>query len=290
MKISNNDSEAFTRVDVVVCGGGPAGFIAAVASARNGARTVLVETHGFLGGMATAALVGPISKFNSRGKRVVRGIPEEFINRLAKLGGARVDLPSGNVPFDAELYKLVAMRLVREAGVEVMLHSKVVGVSSVDRKGSPVGQRVVVAVDGSECVLEAKMVIDATGTGSVVALADLPWHYRRGPDGEMQPMSLQFVLGGIDTDSLTLLMAEDGVKYRNFELAEFLKEEVEAGKLRNFGGPWTVHGSTLREGQVSVNVTRCGGNAASVKDITFAQPSHSLDRSGSRLRMKGLAG
>lgn len=59
--------------DVVVCGGGPAGLIAAIAAARGGARTALVERYGFLGGMATAGLVAPISVFNYNGRRIVGG-------------------------------------------------------------------------------------------------------------------------------------------------------------------------------------------------------------------------
>ena len=72
--------------DVVVCGGGPAGLIAAIAAARGGARTALVERYGFLGGMATAGLVAPISVFNYNGRRIVGGIPWEFVERLAGIG------------------------------------------------------------------------------------------------------------------------------------------------------------------------------------------------------------
>ena len=68
--------------DVVVCGGGPAGFIAAIAAARSGARTALVEQYGFLGGMATAGIVAPLSVFTYNGEKVIGGIPWEFIERL----------------------------------------------------------------------------------------------------------------------------------------------------------------------------------------------------------------
>src|SRR3546814_8576115 len=61
--------------DVVVCGGGPAGLIAAVAAARNGARTLLIERYGFVGGMSTSALVTPISEFRHFGKQRIGGIP-----------------------------------------------------------------------------------------------------------------------------------------------------------------------------------------------------------------------
>ena len=75
------------RYDVVVCGGGPAGFIAAIAAARSGARTALVEQYGFLGGMATAGIVAPLSVFTYNGQKVIGGIPWEFCERLQEMGG-----------------------------------------------------------------------------------------------------------------------------------------------------------------------------------------------------------
>ena len=61
--------------DVVVCGGGPSGIIAAIAAARGGAKTAIIERYGFFGGMATAALVAPISVFNYNGRRIIGGVP-----------------------------------------------------------------------------------------------------------------------------------------------------------------------------------------------------------------------
>ena len=77
--------------DVVVCGGGPAGFVAAISAARMGCKTALVERLGFLGGTATAGLVMPISGFYHNGHRVIGSIPWEFIQRMENLGGALVD-------------------------------------------------------------------------------------------------------------------------------------------------------------------------------------------------------
>ena len=102
------DVPVVAEYDVVVCGGGPAGFIAATAAARGGARTALIERYGFLGGMATAGLVAPISVFNYNGRRVIDGLPWEFIERMAEVGGAREEKPLGNVTFSPEKYKLIA--------------------------------------------------------------------------------------------------------------------------------------------------------------------------------------
>ena len=71
--------------DVLVCGGGPAGFIAAVAAARNGARTALIERYGFLGGMASAGMVNPIYGFYSRHLQIITGIPQEFVDHLTQI-------------------------------------------------------------------------------------------------------------------------------------------------------------------------------------------------------------
>ena len=105
------------KADVFVAGAGPAGFVAAIAAARNGANVTLAESFGFPGGMATAGLVGPISKFNFAGRRVVGGIAWEFVERMAALGGAVTDLPKGNVPFEAEVYRRVAREMLEEARV-----------------------------------------------------------------------------------------------------------------------------------------------------------------------------
>lgn len=259
--------------DVVVCGGGPAGFIAAIASARHGARTLLIHEHGFLGGMATAALVGPISKFNFDGQRIVGGIPLEFVERMAENGGAVIDLPSGNIPFDPEVYKSVALEMVCDAGVKLMLHTRGVRAISADGRTDfiitegPSGRRAV----------RASIFIDATGSGSVAASAGLPWKLRIADDGSLQPLSLVFRLGGVDTDDLNVWMDRDGVKYANAELREALQREVDSGDLTTFGGPWTVFGSTIRSGEVSVNATRFAGNATDTASFTNAEVSMRRD-------------
>lgn len=258
------------RADVVVCGGGPSGFMAAIAAARNGADTLLIEQYGFLGGMATAALVGPISKFNFRGERIISGVPEEFINRMAAMGGAIIDLPSGNVPYDPEVYKYVSMLMAEEAGVKILLHTHVVDcMEDGDRPGG-ITYLLVENKSGRQAV-ETKYVIDCTGTGDVVSRSSLPWVMRNQNGSGLQPMTLYFRLGGVDTDQLVLLASEDGVKYANRELSDLLEIEVKAGRLTNFGGPWAVHGSTIRNGEVSVNATRFSGDATRGSDISDAE-------------------
>ena len=120
--------------DVVVCGGGPAGWVAAVSAARCGCRTALIERYGFLGGTATAGLVVPLSGCYFQGKRVTGGIAWEFVEELEKLGAASVELPKGHISYHPEYYKLVAQRMVRDSGV--VLHTNTTLVDCVVENGT----------------------------------------------------------------------------------------------------------------------------------------------------------
>ena len=108
------------RAEVMVAGGGPAGLAAAVAAARGGADTLLVERYGFLGGMATAGLVNPFMANRAGGKELVAGIYAEVVARLKQAGGYGGREPQG---FDAEILKFVADDLCREAGVRLLLET-----------------------------------------------------------------------------------------------------------------------------------------------------------------------
>ena len=265
------ETPCIASVDVLVCGGGPAGLMAAIAAARSGATTILVERYGFLGGMATAGLVGPISKFNCQGRPIVGGIPGEFVQELADRGGAILDLPSGNVPFDAELYKLVAQRMARAAGVRLLLHSYVAScVHTSDGSGRLT--HVVVENKQGRCAIEARVFVDCTGDADLAARAGFASDVGDGPEMTLQPMSLFFRLAGVDTDNLDrLLMAHDGTRYYHKELHDAMEAARRTGMLPNFGGPWIVHGSTITRGEVSVNATRSSGNALDAAGLSKSE-------------------
>ncbi len=251
---------------VCVVGGGPAGFVAAIAAARAGARTTLVESFGFPGGMATAGLVGPISKFNFNGRRVVGGIPWEFVERLAAAGGAIADLPKGIVPFEAETYRRVAREMLEEAGVECLWQTQVCGEPELGPDGAI--SSVTLSSAGHLSSLEADVFIDCTASGALVGHHGLG--AARSPAGAAQPLSLCFILGGVDTDRLRVVVRDDNERSENPVLRVALERAEAQGRIKSFGGPWAVWGSTIRPGFVSVNATRASANVTDTAEVAAA--------------------
>lgn len=151
------------RYDVVVAGGGTAGTIAAIAAARAGAKTLLVERGNCLGGTATAGL---IVQFGGGGYPFMTGIMKEFLDELIKRGAAvDLGLPNVNYPFDPDGLKDLAFEKLSQSGADLLLYSPVVGVLL---EGTAV--RGILAENKSgRCSIEATVVIDATGDADVVA-------------------------------------------------------------------------------------------------------------------------
>lgn len=168
--------------DVLVCGGGTAGLIAALAAAKTGARTALVERNGFIGGsMINGA--GPLHSFfnlfkafpGAKKQQVVQGLPQELISRLIKQNASYGHLEQdkgGNYDsmitlVDWESFKDIAFQMLEEANVEMFLHTVV---SAVMKQGDAVTGVVLESKSGRQAI-RAKIVIDTTGDGDVAALA-----------------------------------------------------------------------------------------------------------------------
>ena len=246
--------------DVVVCGGGPSGFIAAIAAARGGAKVALVERLGFLGGMATASLVAPISVFNYNERRIIDGIPWEFIERLIEIGGAREEKPLGNITFSPEKYKLIAQRMVLEAGVDLYFHSYLTG---HQKQGNRITHIVIDNKNGAEAIA-GKYFIDCTGDADLSFQAGVPMQPR---SKELQPASLIFMLGGVDTDALPMLRhSQQGVNYHDLDMRKVLEELQLSQKLPQYGGPWYC--GVMEHGMVLVNMTRTYANMADNRQAT----------------------
>lgn len=249
--------------DIVVCGGGPAGIMSAVAAARSGVSVALVERYGFLGGMPTAGLVAPISVFMYNGELVVGGIPWEFVQRLAAEGGAKVELPLGNISFMPEVYKLVAQRMLLEAGVSLYLHAYLSGCEKDNNRLT----HVVYESKSGTTALSAKYFIDATGDGDLASMADVPM-ITHGT--ALQPVSLCMLLGGVDATAIeNIHHSRQGVNYYNPTLREKLLALATLEDIPNFGGPWMCY--MLSNDIVVVNMTRTQANMLNEREQTHAE-------------------
>lgn len=241
--------------DVVVAGGGVAGIIAATAAARNGAKTAHIERYGFLGGTATAGMVTPISEFKKNGRQIIGGIPWEFAQRLGKLNGAILDYSNGAVPFDQECYKLAAQQMELEAGVELLLHSYLTAVIYENQQI----RSVIIENKSGAFAIKGKVFIDCTGDADVAYMAGVPMQDDYG--GQMQPMTLWFKLGGVNTEKLPSLHLDTSNKRRyNKDVSALLTQKKEAGLCGNFGGPWFI--TAMRDSIININITRMGADAS----------------------------
>lgn len=259
--------------DVVVCGGGPSGVMAAWAAALDGAACLLVERQPVLGGMATSGLVGPMSKFRFDGRLMVEGLPWRFVSLLKSRQGAVLDLTSGNVPFEADVYATAARETLNQAGVRVHLATEVVDARS--RRDGRI-ESITVEQQGRRQTIRGRMFVDATGMGNLISRTPLPAPLRTGPD-ELQPMSLIFRLENVDTDAITVWMAKDRTRYSQPQLREAMQKAVADRRIALFGGPWAVFGSTIRPGSVSVNATRYSGAACDPAVLACAKAAMSAD-------------
>jgi len=174
-------------VDVLVVGGGPTGVGAALAAASEGAKTLVVERHGMLGGMWTAGLLNPLFE-PLRGWWV-----ERLVGRLQEAGGWR-EHPKFPV-FDTELLKYTLEQMLDEAGVDFWYHVQAADPLVIDRRVRGV---FIEGKSGREAIL-ANTVIDCTGDGDVAARSGVPFEFGRPVDGLAQPMTLMFEVEGVES-------------------------------------------------------------------------------------------
>nr|MDO8088160.1 FAD-dependent oxidoreductase [Candidatus Sigynarchaeum springense] len=191
------DLDVAGEFDVIVVGGGPAGITAAIASARNKAKTLLIEKFGFLGGTATASLMNNINGFRNQVKpdstQTVKGIAQEIILALKEIGGLgkspykqeehatiKDDL-SYSYCIDPEKFKFVVLDKAVEAGVDILFHTYF---SMPIMDGNAV-KGVIVENKSGRCAILAKIVVDATGDGDVAARAGAPFWEARHEDKKL---------------------------------------------------------------------------------------------------------
>ncbi|MCK4862730.1 MAG: FAD-dependent oxidoreductase [Dehalococcoidales bacterium] len=242
----SREINVFHEADVVVVGGGPGGHSAAVAAARNGARTILIERYGHLGGMATGGIVIQIPHMSDGGKEpVIAGLSLEWLERLDTIGGTlrprMEDIGStddklvsywrrfmGNVVngriehtawVDPELLKCVLNDMVGEVGVKLSLHSW--GTQAIVENGSVKGV-IFESKSGRQAVL-GKVIIDGTGDGDLLPSAGAEFDGTIDASSRSSMLALVFRLGNCDYQKLCDLQEADRNKFQ-----ELMKELAEA--------------------------------------------------------------
>ncbi len=258
--------------DVLVVGGGPAGLGAALGSAATGVNTVLVERYGFLGGNATAALVMPLMSFHTEhprreqlgshtllptdhgpGDPVIAGAVRAFLARLVERGGALApSIQTGfTVPFDPEQFKLTALELLDESGVQFLFHAFASGLVGEGRCEGVVFE----TKAGPQLVL-ARMIVDATGDGDIAALAGAPYEIGREADGQVQPMTLMFRMGEFEHAAFEEYIAAHKNQWRGVHgLWDLVAQATAAGELE-LPREDILFFATPHPREVSVNSTR----------------------------------
>lgn len=176
--------------DVVVCGAGPAGVAAALASARTGAKTCLIEAQGCLGGIWTAGLLSWILDHTNK-----TGIMREILDGLAKRG-ARALAPDGRPTngYDPEVMKLLLEDLCGEAGVGMRLHTRVCAAARA--AGGRLAHVLTESRSGREAVA-GRMFVDCTGDGDLAAAAGCGFDLGHPETHATQPMSLMALISGV---------------------------------------------------------------------------------------------
>ena len=182
------------RGEVVVCGGGPAGVAAALSAARKGAKTLLLEQHGCLGGIWTAGLLAWLLDTGNK-----KGVMAEIIRRLSECGGRT--LTAGGKPtnaYDVEKMKVVLETLCAEAGVGVRYHTRVAAALTA---GGSLTHVVTESKSGREAV-SGKVFVDATGDGDLGAQAGCGFDLGHPDTGLTQPMSLIALVSGLNAGEI----------------------------------------------------------------------------------------
>ncbi len=186
--------------DIVVCGGGFAGVAAAVSGAREGARVLLVESGGELGGDITKGLVPQILDAEGKGGLVKEMF--DFLNaryRTSPRKGVRLDADGRNLPgtmVDLEYVKYFLEKTCREAGVTVWYHSNAI-CAQVE---SQIIKRILVASEAGAYAVEGTVFVDATGNGTLASMSGCEYDFGHPEEGHPQPCSTSVLVTGIDED------------------------------------------------------------------------------------------
>lgn len=261
--------------DIAVIGGGPGGIPAAIAAARRGKRVILVERNSFLGGAATSGL-GILGYLDREGNKALGGIAQELIDRLQHMHGAlghfRCPVHNSISPVSPECFKIVAVEMCREEGVDILFNNELLDVDVEN-------ERVTAVTVYGKCtrtVISARVFIDATGDGDLAYMAGAAFRSGQDTTGIMQPSTLMFTVTNYDLEKMLAYVEahpedfgikEDYAKGYDTDffratpghcfigLTEMIRRAKEAG---DFDVPRNqfIYITTPTEGALAINTTR----------------------------------
>jgi hypothetical protein len=274
------------ETEVLVVGGGPGGLAAALAAARAGAQTTLVDRYGSFGGVITQVGVDTIAWYRHEGTVDLEGIGREFERRAGEFGGTSPDVQSESLALDSELFKVVADQLVQEAGVRPLLHCLVT--EPVVESGQVRGV-VTESKSGRQAIL-AERVIDATGDADLAFRAGAPCHVR--PRGAAMGVTVMFSCSGVDRARFLDYVAESAPTFGDWGqcwavrtegkedglFSPYLQEPFDRARddgvipeaIHSIGGTW---GRVTDTGEATAlnMVVMAGYDCTDVHDLTAAE-------------------
>lgn len=269
------------KVDILVVGGGPSGIMAAQAAARQFTsenlgkdarkpRVMLLESRGYLGGNLTLGL--PVLGFlNRQGKPIIKGMPQEFIDRLAAKGQASEHKPCklhvSLTIINPDEVKDEALKIMQENEVEVLMY---VFVSEVLRDGNKLKGVIIESKEGREVIL-ADTIIDCTGDGDVAYRAGVEM-LKGDEEGGMQPPTLMFNMRKVDLQKLRKAIVEHPEEYdmdimppEQFKEGKFItvgfRNQIKKASEKGIKIPVarTILITGLKDDEIWVNMTRVNG-------------------------------
>ncbi len=275
--------------DVIVVGGGISGVMSAITAAKNGAKTLVIEKYGFMGGMLTAAGVGPMMTYHVEDRQVIKGSTGKLIDRMVekkKSPGHILDTIGYTytvTPFDAEGMKHELELMLLESGANILYHTMLSDVKVSDGRI----ENLTISNKSGLSEISAKVYIDATGDGDLSAWAGVEFTKGREEDGACQPMTMNMKMSNVDIEAVKAFVKEKpeefpflkgntGIVDKAPRLSisgyeNIVKRGKEDGSL-DFNSEAILFFETNNPGEVIVNTTRIRGlDSTDPCDLTKAE-------------------